>query len=44
MPPLGYSRVPSPVDCHNYEEDVEPKLNSAMVTQSVMVGLGFLLL
>ena len=37
MAPLGYNRVPSPVDCHNYEEDVEPRVDPAMVTQSMML-------
>ena len=35
--PLGYDRVPSPVDCLNYEENVEPRVNSIIVTQSVML-------
>ena len=29
--------IGSPVDCHNYEKDVEPKVNSTMVTQSMML-------
>ena len=37
MSMLGYDRVPSPVDCHNYEEDVKPRVNSTMVTQSKML-------
>ena len=37
MSPMGFDRVPSPIDCHNYEEDVEPRVNLGMVTQSVML-------
>ena len=37
MSSLGYDRVPSPVYCHNYEEDVKPRVNSTMVTQSVIL-------
>ena len=39
MPPIGYDRMPSPVDCHSYEEDVEPKETSGKVTQlSIIVA------
>ena len=37
MSPLGYNRVPSPINCHYYEEDVEPRVDSAMITQSMML-------
>ena len=37
MSPLGHDRVPSPVDCLNYEEDAKPRVNSIIATQSVML-------
>ena len=33
MSPMGFDRVSSLVDCHNYEEDIEPRVNLVMVTQ-----------
>ena len=37
MSPMGYDRMSSPVDCHTYEEDVETRMNSEMVIESVML-------
>ena len=37
MSPMGYDRMSSPLDCHTYEEDVEIRMNSEMVIESVMV-------
>ena len=37
MSPMGYDRVFSPLDCHPYEEDVETRMNLAMVIESVML-------
>ena len=34
---MGYDRVSSPLDCHIYEEDVETRMNSEMVIESVML-------
>ena len=37
MSPMGYDRVSSPLDCHTYEEDVETRMNSEIVIESVML-------
>ena len=37
MSPMGYDRVSSLLDCHTYEEDVETRMNSEMVIESVML-------
>ena len=37
MSSMGYERVFSPLDCHPYEEDVETRMNSEMVIESVML-------
>ena len=34
---MGYNRVSSLIDCHTYDKDVELRVNSAMVTQLVML-------
>ena len=37
MSPMGYDRVSSPLNCHTYGEDVETRMNSKMVIESVML-------
>ena len=37
MSPMGYDRMSSPLNCHTYEEDVETRMNSEMVIESVML-------
>ena len=37
MFPMGYDRMSSPLDCHTYEKDVETRMNSEMVIESVML-------
>ena len=37
MSPMGYDRVSSLLNCHTYEEDVEIRMNSKMVIESVML-------
>ena len=37
MSPMGYDRMSSPIACHTYEEDVETRMNSEMVIESVML-------
>ena len=37
MSPMDYDRVSSPLDCHTYEEDVETRMNSEMVIESIML-------
>ena len=35
MTPMGYDMVSALVGCHTYEEDVDLRVNSTMVTQLV---------
>ena len=37
MSSMGYDRVPFPVNCHNNEKNVEPGVNLAMFTHSMML-------
>ena len=37
MSQMGYDRVSSPLNCHTYEGDVETRMNSEIVIESVML-------